>query len=76
LQDADAFLICGATMRSKDAAVLMGGLRLGKFTYRLSYDINTSTLRPATNGRGGLELSVTFINNKVDPNPIKTCPRL
>lgn len=76
LQDADAFLICGATMRSKDAAVLMGGLKLGKFTYRLSYDINTSTLRPATNGRGGLELSVTFINNKVDPNPIKTCPRL
>lgn len=76
LADQDAFLLFGPTFRNKDAAVIMAGLQLGKFTYRISYDINTSSLQPATNGRGGLELSVTYINKKIDPNPVKTCPRL
>lgn len=76
LSDQDAYLLFGPTFRNKDAAVIMAGLKLGKFTYRLSYDINTSSLQPATNGRGGLEFSITYINNKIDPNPIKTCPRL
>lgn len=76
LKDNDAYLLFAPYFRSKDAAVLNAGLKLGRFTYRLSYDINTSTLKPASNGRGGLELSVTFINKKIDPNPIRTCPRL
>jgi len=76
LKDNDAYLMFIPYFRSKDAAVMNVGLKLGRFTYRLSYDINTSTLKPASNGRGGLELSVTFINKKIDPNPIRTCPRL
>lgn len=76
LKDSDAYILFGPTFRNKDAAVIMGGLKLGSFTYRLSYDINTSSLQPATNGRGGFELSITYISKKVDPNPIKTCPRL
>jgi type IX secretion system PorP/SprF family membrane protein len=90
LKTQDAYLIFGPTYRlsgtinkgnqiyptESDAAVIEGGLAWGKFTYRLSYDINTSTLRSASNGRGALELSVTYINRKVNHNPVKTCPRL
>lgn len=72
----DAYLLFGPTFRNKDAAVIMGGLKMGSFIYRLSYDINTSSLRPATNGRGGFEMSLTYIRSKTDNNPVKTCPRL
>jgi type IX secretion system PorP/SprF family membrane protein len=90
LKHEDAYLIFGPTYRlsgtlskskqiyptESDAAIIEGGLALGRFVYRLSYDINTSTLRTFSNGRGALELSVTYINRKINPNPIKTCPRL
>lgn len=76
LKKSDAYLIFGPTYRNKDAAIVAGGLKLGKFTYLLSYDINTSSLKSVTNNRGGLELSVTWINRKIDPNPVKTCPRM
>lgn len=72
----DAYMIAGPTYRNKDAAIFQAGLKYGKFTYMLSYDINTSSLKSVTNSRGGLELSVTWINRKIDPNPIKTCPRM
>lgn len=76
LKKSDAYLIFGPTYRNKDAAIVEGGLKYGKFTYLLSYDINTSSLKSVTNNRGGLELSVTWINRKLDPNPVKTCPRM
>jgi type IX secretion system PorP/SprF family membrane protein len=76
LPNSDAFLLFGPTYRNRDAALFEAGLKYGNFIYRVSYDINTSTLRPATNGRGGFELSVTFINKKINPNPVKTCPIL
>lgn len=90
LRNQDMYLIFGPTYRlsgtlskgkqvyptESDAAVIEGGLAWGKFTYRLSYDINVSTLNSVSNGRGALELSVTYINRKVNPNPVKTCPRL
>jgi type IX secretion system PorP/SprF family membrane protein len=76
LRDSDSYIIFSPVMRDKDAAIATLGLKSGKFIYRVSYDINTSTLQPTTSGKGGFELSVTFINKKVNPNPIKTCPRL
>jgi type IX secretion system PorP/SprF family membrane protein len=76
LKKSDAHLIFGPTYRNKDAAIIEGGLKYGKFTYLISYDINTSSLKNVTNSRGGLELSVTWINRKIDPNPVKTCPRM
>ena len=72
----DAHLIFGPTYRNKDAAIVAGGLKYGKFTYLISYDVNTSSLKSVTNSRGGLELSVTWINRKIEPNPVKTCPRM
>ena len=52
------------------------GIKWKKIIYRLSYDVNISTLQPSTNGRGGLEMSLTYIPIKYNPNPVKTCPRL
>lgn len=87
-KDSDAYIIGGATLRSTnsqlintdikniDAMIVELGLKWKKFIYRISYDVNISTLQPNTNGRGGLEMSLTYIPIKYNPNPVKTCPRL
>lgn len=76
LKKSDAYIIFGPTWRNKDAAIFQAGLKYGKFMYGLSYDINTSSLKSVSNSRGGLELSLTWVNRKLDPNPVKTCPRM
>lgn len=76
LESYDIFLLGGGTYRNKDAAILEFGAKYGNWTGRFSYDINTSTLNNATNGRGGSELSVTYIFNRPNPNPVPTCPKL
>lgn len=75
-RDSDTYLLLGGTGRRNDAFIMNTGLKYGSFTYRVSYDINTSTLQRITNGRGGFELSIVYIIKKVDANPIKPCPRL
>lgn len=76
LEAYDMFLLGGGTYRSKDAAIIEFGIKYGQWTGRLSYDINTSTLNNATNGRGGTEISATYIFNRPNPNPVPTCPKL
>jgi type IX secretion system PorP/SprF family membrane protein len=76
LEAYDLFILGGGTYRNKDAAILEVGAKYGPWTGRFSYDINTSSLNNATNGRGGTELSVTYIINRPDPNPVPTCPKL
>jgi type IX secretion system PorP/SprF family membrane protein len=76
LEAYDVFLLGGGTYRNKDAAILEFGIKYGQWTGRFSYDINTSTLNNATNGRGGSEISVTYIFNRPNPNPVPTCPKL
>ncbi|UKN03000.1 type IX secretion system membrane protein PorP/SprF [Paracrocinitomix mangrovi] len=76
LEAYDLFLLAGGTYRSKDAAIAEVGLKYGNWIGRFSYDINTSTLNNASNGRGGSELSVTYTFSKPDPNPVPTCPKL
>lgn len=87
-KDNNAYIIAGPTVRTAkstiantdiknlDAMIMEVGLKWKNFIYRLSYDVNISTLKPNTNGRGGLEMSLTYIPIKYNPNPIKTCPRL
>ena len=72
----DAYLIVGPTFRAKDAAIMEVGLKMGQFTYRLSYDVNTSTLKPATNNRGGIEFSLIYIAKRKVPVVAPNCPRL
>jgi type IX secretion system PorP/SprF family membrane protein len=76
LPGSESYLIVGPTFRSKDAAIMEVGLRQGAFTYRMSYDVNVSTLKPATNNRGGIEFSVIFIAKRKTPIVAPNCPRL
>ncbi len=90
LKSSDAFIIFGPTYRisgalskandvypkEKDAAVIELGLKMGKYTYRVSYDINTSTLQPYTKGHGAFEVSVVYIAKRQKPNPVLNCPRI
>lgn len=76
LKDYDIFLFGGPTYRNKDAAIMEIGAKYGNWIGRFSYDINTSSLNPVSNGRGGSEISVTYIFNRPNPNPVPTCPKL
>lgn len=72
----DTYLIFGPTYRSKDAGIIELGLKKGQYTARISYDINTSSLKTVSNYRGGFEISLTYIARRNKPNPLANCPRL
>ena len=55
----------GGSYRFQDAVVLQGLLEMGQYALGISYDINTSDLSNASNGRGGIEIMLRFVN----PNP-------
>lgn len=76
LKGPDVFLIGGFTYRNADAAIVDVGAKWGEWQFRMSYDFNTSSLSPVTNGRGATELSLSYIMFKPESNPIPTCPRL
>lgn len=66
----------GAFARARDAGYIIAGLRYDQWDVGVSYDINLSSLRPASNGRGALEFSIIYI---IPPrasltNFKKTCP--
>jgi len=68
----------GGYMRAKDAMMAMVGGEYKKVRLGLSYDINTSTLRDASNGKGAFELSLVYIGlieESVMEAPIMWCPR-
>jgi type IX secretion system PorP/SprF family membrane protein len=76
LQDSDTYLIFGPTYRNKDAAIIEAGIKKGRYTCRISYDVNTSSLKNVSDHRGGFEISLTYIARKSKPNPLANCPRL
>lgn len=76
LEGSDAYLIFGPTARYNDAGIVELGLKTNRAIYKVSYDVNVSALNPATNGRGGFEVSITYIAKKPRPQGIKICPRL
>ncbi len=53
--------------RTRDAGFVTLGMDYDAWRVALSYDFNTSDLRPASNGRGGLEVSVVHILTKFMP---------
>lgn len=55
----------GMFFRSKDAFNLVGTLDYRSFTAGISYDINLSKLKEASNNRGGFELSLIYIFEKM-----------
>jgi len=60
-----AALSLGAYYRNKDAIVPAILLEFSQYAIGISYDVNVSQLKTASNGRGGLEISLRFVN----PNP-------
>lgn len=64
-------IIFGLNYRVKDAIMLQAGCKKDNFVLRMSYDINTSALKPYSNGRGGFELTLQ-ISGKKGESPFKS----
>jgi type IX secretion system PorP/SprF family membrane protein len=66
----------GSWYRFNDAVIPYIGLEVGGLTIGASYDANTSSLKPASNTRGGIEFSLIYIKKPSDPDAKKlNCPR-
>jgi type IX secretion system PorP/SprF family membrane protein len=76
MADYDSYLIIGSTFRTRDAAIFEVGMKKGSLTYRMSYDINVSTLKSASNNRGGIEFSIIYVAHRKSPIVAPNCPRL
>jgi len=61
----------GIYYRSRDAGYILAGMDYDQWKFGISYDVNLSGLKPASNGRGGFELSVQHIWKKFNPEMIK-----
>ena len=68
----------GAFLRWNDALIPVIKLDYSPFSVALSYDVNISKLKPTSYGRGGVELSVSYIGFRDRDNSTKNfahCPR-
>jgi hypothetical protein len=69
-------LYLGSWFRVGDAFIPYVGLEFGDFRLGASYDVNVSSLKPASNMRGGAEFSLVYIKRPNDPNAKKlNCPK-
>lgn len=70
-------LYLGMWWRPDDAIIPSAGLDYNQWHFGFSYDINISSLDVATNQRGGMEFSVTYIFNQYKPiiRKFKRCPK-
>ncbi len=68
----------GMYFRYKDAIIPVVKLDYNPISISFSYDVNISTLRPASHGKGGFELSLSYLAFKDKYNTTKDavrCPR-
>lgn len=73
--NANLFYI-GGWYRLGDAINPYVGLEINNLHVGLSYDINVSTLKPASNYRGGFEISLIYIYQKPNSNnKVINCPK-
>lgn len=75
LLDNGAYLIFGPNWRAEDAVIAELGVDYESYQVRFSYDINTSSLRPSTNGRGGFEIAFIYTGFPPEPDPVEHCPK-
>jgi type IX secretion system PorP/SprF family membrane protein len=69
-------LYLGSWFRFGDAIIPYLGLEFGEFQLGATYDVNISSLKPASNMRGGAEISLIYIKRHNDPNAKKlNCPK-
>lgn len=75
-QPAPTNLYLGTWVRFGDAIIPYVGLEFGEFHVGATYDVNVSSLKPASNMRGGAEISLIYIKQPRDPNRKKlNCPK-
>lgn len=67
-------LALGMFYRVNDALNFVAGLDYRDVSVGISYDVNLSTLVPASHERGGLEISVIYILNKNKKTYVKKIP--
>ena len=66
----------GSWYRFGDAVIPYVGLEFGNLHFGYSYDVNTSSLKPGSNMRGGNEISLIFIKKPSDPLAKRlNCPK-
>ena len=65
----------GAWLRFNDAIIPYVGLEWNDFRLGASYDVNVSSLNPASMKRGGIELSLIYIKRPPDGRPKIPCPK-
>lgn len=69
-------LYLGTWYRWGDALIPYVGLEFGELQFGATYDVNISSLKPASNMRGGMELSLIYIRQHRDPNAKRlNCPK-
>lgn len=61
VKESDMFVMFGPYYRHKDALIIHLGCIYKEYTFRLSYDINMFSLRSISGGRGGIEISFTYM---------------
>lgn len=64
----------GAWMRFNDALIPYVGLEFSDFRLGVTYDVNTSQLRTASQSRGGVEISLIYIKKAADSKGLP-CPK-
>ncbi|MBK5272399.1 MAG: PorP/SprF family type IX secretion system membrane protein [Bacteroidia bacterium] len=68
-------LYLGTWFRFGDALIPYVGLEVGGFHFGFSYDVNTSSLKPGSNTRGGGEISLIYIRRPDNFDSRLSCPR-
>ena len=74
----ESVIYLGAAYRTKDALVPMLGFEYKRWKTILNYDVNLSRLKEASNGVGGIEISVVYLGIRpINQRKIRIpCPRL
>lgn len=65
----------GAFLRWNDAIIPALKLDYNPFSVSISYDVNISKLKPSSYGRGGFELSVSYVGFRRAKGEYLLCPR-
>jgi len=64
----------GSWIRFNDAVIPYLGLEYGDFRFGVTYDVTTSSLKGASESRGGLELSLIYIKKPLEGRGL-SCPK-
>ena len=67
-------LYVGSWLRFQDAIIPYVGLEYGEYRFGVTYDVNTSALKTASQSRGGIEISLIYIKKSQNSKGLP-CPK-